>query len=251
MNDILLLVAVSPPLFLIFQIYKMDSVEREPVSLLIKLLIGGGLITFAASLLENAFQFLYAGNMPHYMSQFIQYFIVVAISEECCKYLVMRLLTWRSPEFNYTFDGVVYAVTVSLGFALVENVMYAQLFGMRTALLRAFTAIVLHAVCGVFMGCYYGSARQSSANRNGNAESMMNARSILIPVLIHGFYDFTASQSSTVFTVIFFIFLIFLYYTAYKRVNALERSDTPIQESGSYRYGDQRGYDQDDRNRFM
>ena len=124
-------------------------------------------------------------------------------------------------------------------------------FGMRTALLRAFTAIVLHAVCGVFMGCYYGSARQSSANRNGNAESMMNARSILIPVLIHGFYDFTASQSSTVFTVIFFIFLIFLYYTAYKRINALERSDTPIQESGSYRYGDQRGYDQDDRNRFM
>ncbi|MGI6205576.1 MAG: PrsW family intramembrane metalloprotease [Anaerovoracaceae bacterium] len=237
MNDIILLVAATPPLFLVYQIYKIDAVEHEPVGLIIKLLVGGGAVTIAASLLEYFFSFLYAGDISALAAQLIHYFLVVAVIEECCKYVVLRLMTWNNPAFNYTFDGVVYAVSASLGFALVENVMYTAALGIKTGLIRAFTAIVLHAVCGVFMGCYYGASKKCSVSGNANAASMMNARSLIVPILIHGTYDFCASNSSTIYTAAFFIFLIFLYFIAYNRIKSLERNDTPIQGPGPGSFG--------------
>ncbi len=44
-------------------------------------------------------------------------FAVVAVVEEGTKFLLMKLKTWKNPNFNYSFDGIVYAVSVSLGFA--------------------------------------------------------------------------------------------------------------------------------------
>ena len=244
MSDVLLLAAALPPLFLIYRIYQMDAVEHEPIGLIIKLLIAGGAVTVIASLLESALTVLYSGPyLSQLASDLIHYFIVVAIVEELCKYGAARLMTWKDPAFDYTFDGVVYCVTASLGFALVENIMYAGIYGMRTAVIRAFTAIVLHAVCGVFMGCYYGAAKQYSAYGNKSSATKMTARSILVPVVIHGIYDFCASQDSTLFSAIFLVFLVFLYYAAYKRVSALEKNDTPLPGAD----GDQRGYGPDGR----
>lgn len=50
---ILLLAALLPPLFLMIKIYKLDKVEREPGSLIVKLLIFGVLTTIPAAFLEG------------------------------------------------------------------------------------------------------------------------------------------------------------------------------------------------------
>lgn len=87
-------------------------------------------------------------------------FVIVAIAEESSKYFFLKKRTWNNPEFNCQYDGVVYAVFVSLGFALWENINYVLSYGFSTAIVRAITAIPGHACFGVFMGVFYGLARK-------------------------------------------------------------------------------------------
>ena len=220
--DILLLAAALPPLYLMYRIYKMDQVEREPVGLLVKLMIGGGLITFAAAMIEGIFSVEAAGLA----GQIVENFLVVALTEELCKFAVLRFLTWKRPEFNYTFDGVVYAVAASLGFALVENIMYVSAYGMQVALIRAFTAIVAHGVFGAVMGSYYGQARKEACAGRSFASSSLQMKGILMAVILHGFYDFTASQDSGTYTVIFLLIVVGMYVITYRRVKTAQANDS-------------------------
>ena len=119
--------------------------------------------------------------------------VVVAMSEEGFKYLFLRLRTWRSPHFNCSFDGVVYAVFLSLGFALWENIQYVRLFGFATALARAVTAVPGHACFGVFMGTWYGLANAGSS-RKGRRSRFYRWMAFLVPALLHGLYDYIAAS---------------------------------------------------------
>ena len=229
--DYLLLAAALPPIYLVYRIYKMDSVEREPVRLLVKLLIGGGIITIAASFIEGAFSFLHSSpGLSYWSSQIIENFIVVALTEELCKYVVLKFMTWKNQEFNYTFDGVVYAVTVSLGFALVENIMYTAAYGMQTALVRAFTAIIAHAVFGVITGSYYGEARKAASAGHGAASRSLRIRGIMMAVLLHGAYDLTASQEADFFTIAFLVIVVGMYIVTYRRLRIIQAGDTSIND---------------------
>jgi hypothetical protein len=49
--------------------------------------------------------------------------------------------------FSQKFDGIVYAVFVSMGFAAIENIMYVFDYGYQTGLVRAFTAVPGISVC--------------------------------------------------------------------------------------------------------
>ena len=79
-----------------------------------------GLSSLIALVEERVLSYLLA-NFVSYDSlayNVILYFVVVAVSEESSKYLMLFRNSWNTPEFNCVFDGVVYAVFVSLGFAL-------------------------------------------------------------------------------------------------------------------------------------
>ena len=235
--SILLLAAVLPPLYLVFQIYKMDSVEKEPPGLLLKLLVGGGVMVFPAAMIENVFSFLHSSPaLSWWAAAFIENFIVVALTEELCKFLALKFLTWKNPDFNYTFDGIVYAVVVSLGFALVENVMYTALFGMQVALIRAFTAIVAHAVFGVMMGSCYGKSRSEAVQGNNASASSLQARGVIMAVILHGAYDFTASQDTGLFTLGFFLIVVAMYVVTYRRVGKARANDAPVDEPKDYKW---------------
>ena len=88
--------------------------------------------------------------------------------------------TW----FNEPFDGIVYAVMVSMGFAAVENVMYVLQGGMDVALVRAFSAVPAHATFGIIMGFFMGKAKFSKNRIMWNFTGLMSA------ILFHGAYDF-------------------------------------------------------------
>lgn len=228
----LLWLAALPPLFLLYKVYKLDTIEREPVKLIAVLLAAGGLTTIVAGVLETACSFLYTWTPNVYLSHFIQFFIVVAIAEEGVKYLALRKLSWNHPAFDFTFDGVVYAVSVSLGFALVENIMYVGMYGVSTAVIRAFTAIILHGICGIFLGIYYGMAkRQSVAGDERGASALIN-RGFLIAVLTHGMYDFCASMGTEIWTGIFFVFLIILEVIAYRKIKEFQKIDMRVDGFG-------------------
>ena len=162
------------------------------------------------------------------------FFGVVAFSEEGAKYVLLKRRTWKEPEFNCQFDGVVYGVFVSLGFALWENINYVLSLGLSTALIRAVTAIPGHACFGVFMGTWYGMAKRRAAAGDEEGSKRMRTRALLVPALLHGFYDFSASAESDTMSIVFLVFVVLMFVTAYRLVKHVSANDSYIRD---YRFG--------------
>ena len=218
MNPILIAAAVVPAVFLLIRVYRADRLEPEPSGLLLSLILRGVFATVIAMVLEELGSALlgsvYAENSLPY--NIIMYFVIVAFSEEGAKYILLRRRTWRSDAFNCQFDGVVYAVFVSLGFALWENLGYVAMYGLSTALVRAVTAVPGHACFGVFMGVYYGRAKRC------------RTMAILMPALLHGAYDFIATMEDPNCEWVFLVFVLALFAVSLKLVRVGSRSDRYI-----------------------
>ena len=210
-NFILIAAAVIPAVILMVKVYRSDRLEPESPALLRRLAIAGVLSALLALLLERVLgwilQLTVASSSPLY--GVLLYFVVVAASEEGAKYLLLRRRTWRSPEFNCQYDGVVYAVFVSLGFALWENISYVLHNGFGTALIRAVTAIPGHACFGVFMGVFYGMAKNAALHSRPGASRRWRIFAVAVPALLHGAYDYIATADGGTWYFIGFIAALF------------------------------------------
>lgn len=158
-----ILAAVLPAAFLLRYIYRHDTVEKEPPGLLVLLLLMGVVAAvcsgFLESLAESFLTLLVRSSSPIYTV--LLAFLVVAVIEEGMKFLLLKRCTWNHPAFNYRFDGIVYAVFVSLGFAAFENIQYVLHYGLSVALPRALLAVPGHMAFAVYMGLFYGRAKRS------------------------------------------------------------------------------------------
>lgn len=192
--------ALLPPLILLAVVYRMDRLEKEPARLLWSLFFRGLLGMFPILLLELvADQFIDFFPWDPMTYLFLAYFVVPGFIEEGVKNRVLRKRTWYDPNFNHRFDGIVYGVFVSLGFAGVENVLYVLNAGFSTAVVRAIFSIPGHAMFGVVMGFYLSRAKW--AEKYGQRHWMRAdlRRSFFVPAVLHGLYDFLLMGFETVF----------------------------------------------------
>lgn len=135
-------------------------------------------------------------------------FLCAAVPEETLKLIALWLVLRRSPYFDEHFDGIVYAVCVSLGFAAVENVGYVlnhEEAWVSVAVTRALMAIPGHYAFAVFMGYYY------SMYHFVRRDTTTAISILLVPVLAHGIYDSLAMSSmvNPLIGGLGFVFLIF------------------------------------------
>ena len=225
---ILIAAAVVPAVFLMVKVYQADRLEKDPIAMLIGLLFLGFISTLLAGITEELGSIALANLFPNggLISDALLYFIVVAFSEEGFKYLLLKTRTWKSPHFNCQFDGVVYAVFVSLGFALWENIGYVLMYGLGTALLRAVTAVPGHACFGVFMGMWYATARRYENYGWHEQSKGCLWKSFLIPVLLHGCYDSIAMSDRQGFGLIFLVFVVGMFIAANLLLKKLSRQDS-------------------------
>jgi RsiW-degrading membrane proteinase PrsW (M82 family) len=182
----LLLLAIAPAMIFVIFIYLKDKIEKEPISFLIKNFFLGAfgsiIITFILGVLSNSIYPL--TDEKSVFQQFIKAFVMVALVEEFSKYVIVKYYAQKNKEFNEPFDGIVYAVTVSMGFAALENVLYILQYGVTTGFTRAFTAVPAHATFGILMGYFMGKAKFSK-NR-----IQLNLLGLLGATIFHGFYNF-------------------------------------------------------------
>ena len=230
MGHILIIAAVVPAIWLLVKVYNEDRMERESSTLLVRLVLSGIFSTVLAMVGERIGSYIMAMFFDErsLIYNLLFYFIVVGVSEEGAKYLLLRYRTWQSPEFNCTFDGVVYAVFVSLGFALWENIGYVMSYGLGTALIRAITAIPGHACFGVFMGVWYGAAKRSEMYGNIALSAVQRKMALIIPILLHGCYDFIATVDNSAYSVVFIVFVAAMFFAAYRAVKKASRNDEYI-----------------------
>ena len=188
MNVVLLTVTIAPVAAIIYFVYIKDKYHKEPASLLVLAFFLGILSIVPAAIgSQMGGEFFYVSSNP--LMTFIYAFGVVALCEELAKYVFLRYVIFNKKAFNEPYDGIVYAVMISMGFACFENILYVVDGGLQTALLRMFTAVPAHAVFGVAMGYWVGLAKFDKEHRKA-----LLARGLTIAILLHGGYDFFLMQ---------------------------------------------------------
>jgi RsiW-degrading membrane proteinase PrsW (M82 family) len=185
---IALILAAAPALLLLRYYYRQDRARPEPKRLVLKVFIYGLISAFVAIPLElfvGSFRELFSAHPAAYAA--FKAFVVAALVEEYLKLTVVRMFAYRDPAFDEIMDGVVYTVVASLGFACMENVLYLMGGTLLTAVMRAVTAVPLHATASGLMGYHVGRAKFA---RSATAERWLLTRGLLTAVVIHGTYDF-------------------------------------------------------------
>lgn len=225
-----LIAALLPAAVLLRWVYRSDTAEPEPPALLARLLFLGCLSALCAGLLEGVAErvlgLFVSPQSPIYVV--LLAFLVVAVAEEGCKLFFLKRGSWNHPAFNYRFDGIVYAVFVSLGFAALENVQYVVNYGLSVALPRALLAIPGHMSFAVFMGVYYGRARLLANLGQHDAARRSMRRGYLTAVFLHGFYDSCAMLNTGWSMAVFLVFVLLMFSAAHRTLKYESATDGPI-----------------------
>ena len=188
----LLLITILPSILIVLFFVKSDRF-KEPTKEIIKVFFLGILITIPAYFLNTYLsEIWYSTNASEGL---ISSFLTAAPVEEGLKLSVLYFFVYKMKDFNEPVDGIVYGVTVSLGFATLENIYYVYLLAdyfettsMTLAILRSFSAIPAHAVFGVFMGYFF--MKYAFIKKGDNL-----IFAFVIPFVLHGCYNlFTSSN---------------------------------------------------------
>ena len=227
---IYILAAVIPAVILLRYVYRHDTVEKEPPGLLILLLLMGVIAALASGVLERIAQTVLSlfVNAESPVYTILLAFLVVALVEEGMKFWLLKWRTWNHPAFNYRFDGVVYAVFVSLGFAAYENILYVFNYGLSVALPRALLAVPGHMSFAVGMGIFYGRAKCCWERGNDAAATANLVLGYVLAVFLHGFYDACAMIGTTLAMILFVGFVAVMFLGVYRSLKRESARDLPV-----------------------
>lgn len=199
---------IAPGLALLVFFYLRDRYETEPVLTVAKAFLYGIVVTFPVMFLQ------YVLAEEQMVSQgFVQAFFATAILEEFMKWFILYFLIYSHIHFDEPYDGIVYATSVSLGFATAENVLYLVAHGVEYAFVRALLPVSSHALFGAIMGYYISRAKFG----NERSEKRMLALALLVPFFLHGLFDYILVIEST-WMYYMIPFMLFLWWFAMQKV---------------------------------
>ena len=207
----ILAAAIAPGIALLAYFYWKDRYDAEPLPMIVKLFLTGVLIVLPIMIVQRGLTMLW-GESPFAFS-----FVISSGVEEFFKWFVLYHIIYNHTEFDEPYDGIVYAVAVSLGFATLENVLYAflQPVTMGSLMIRALLPVSGHALFGVFMGYSLGRAKFSA----GRKVRMHLALSLLVPVILHGIYDYLMMTASQAWIWLVVPFMSLLWFSGIRYVN--------------------------------
>lgn len=226
----LFLASIIPPLVILFFIFIFDT-RKEPLKMLL-LAFGGGILSILVSLcistpLSN-FEYLAPEGLA---KSFYSSFFEAAIPEEIAKWLVFYVLIKKSKHFDQYYDGILYAIFISMGFALVENILYVLDSGIETAIVRSILSVPAHMLFAIPMG-YFLSLEKF---RKQKGSFVLLALSLFIPILLHGIFDFILFYKETLVKsspnivallgLVFLAFDIFMWRYGVKRIKSHLKKD--------------------------
>lgn len=216
-------IAILPGIVLMIYIYIKDRHEKEPISLLIGCFVLGIISVIPAAIIE---EIVIGDNEPYdLMELLLQCVLVIGVAEELSKFVFMFVISWWNKNYNFTFDGIVYSVFVSLGFATIENILYVLNYGFGTGILRALTSVPGHMCFAVIMGYFYSKMRLALKYKNTGKFISNLLLAIIIPVIVHGLYDTIAMSGTLLSFFLFIIFVIVMYICCFLLVNKASKTD--------------------------
>jgi RsiW-degrading membrane proteinase PrsW (M82 family) len=198
-NFFYILAAILPAIIILLYVFKQDAFP-EPKEIVIKTFIFGAAITIALDLFIGDFDRFSEKNLTGETYFFFDSFIRAAFLEEIFKMMIIVFYCTRKTAFDEPMDGLVYGVAASLGYAAWENIDYVLFYinesgkivydpSFYAAIVRAFSAVPLHALCGVMMGFLIS---QTLFEKKYNFYNLILA--LAVPVGIHGLWNYSISS---------------------------------------------------------
>ena len=186
------LFALVPAILLVVFVLYTDRKSKEPAKNIILCLLSGFLTIALAQYLENLV-------MPYFSNNVVLTYIW-AFLEEVSKAAIFFLFVFDNKYYDDIYDGLVYMALIALSFAGLENIMYA--FSESTvansislALMRDFTTIPLHVICGIVIG-YFLSLSYFSKTKKKKYVNIVLA--LLVSSFIHGTFNNLMTLLSTI-----------------------------------------------------
>ena len=233
MEILTIILTFLPSLAVLFYVYKKDP-KHEPLKLVLKTFLIGAISCIPTVFVELSLESVTASLIDNqtYFYSFIDNFFQVALVEEFFKWLVVMFFIWKSSFFDDTYDGIVYCVSSSLGFAIFENIFYVFDGGLEVAVLRTFFAG--HSIFGVVMGVYMSRARHYKYYCKESQKNINLALSLIIPTILHGTYDFLCGSGDGSLFMFFILFYISIVIWAFYLIKKEARNDHSLIENRDY-----------------
>jgi RsiW-degrading membrane proteinase PrsW (M82 family) len=198
-----------------------DKAKPEPKGLLIETFILGAIMVFVSFWLEGLFT---TPNLNANLSEFFSKsgpFFYLAAVEEILKFSAMFLLIAHNRHFDEPIDALIYAITLALGFASMENILFllntiingesAAIF-LFTGGLRFLGAAVLHAVCTGLVGGIWALAFYQKRK----IKLLAIIFGLMSAIVLHGLFNFliiinNGQMMFSVFLVLWLSVMVILY----------------------------------------
>jgi len=210
---IILIRAIAPCIIVSILIYQLEKHEKEPLALLLKAFMLGILLCLPAAVL-----YAVAGLVPfdpHAENLFesgIAIFLRGTFSEDVLKYITLTYVFYHDPEFDEPYDGIAYAVVMSMGFLSFDRVSYLitdngfrELGGLRYLDLIVFPAIA------VFMGYFIGLEKEKEMAGQETQYGILGLGIVMISKTLYDLLFFKSNLPLFNF-VIFGIVIISVYF---------------------------------------
>ena len=252
------LLAVIPALILCGYVFYKDRIEKEPIGLL-ALLFGIGAVAyvpvyFAQDLIVGWIDSLFASKVEFSAEGMMSYasagaefahnilcaLVGFSLIQICLKWVLLFFVTRKNKHFNYLFDGIVYSVFLSLGFAVAENIFFVVQNDVDLILPKLLTSVPCHLFVGVLMGYYY-TMWHTRFVANGIEEDMLNAgvvekdnirssaiwlvSSFVVPLLLNALYIFAGTIKNDTVTIIFYLAVFALYAMSFVLIDMIAARD--------------------------
>lgn len=219
---VVLLITILPSVLMLSLILYSDRKSREPVPMILICILSGAFTICFSLIIDKlivTLNIVNASMFPSQNSYSVYRIMVLAGVEEYAKLLILHLFLYKNKAYDDIFDGFVYSSIIALSFSLIETVMYVfreQTFADMTslAILRNFTSIPLHLVCGIVMGHFVSLQKFSKTNKRKVLYLLL---SLFIPTLIHTIYNVFFSvvlmdATSIVTLIIVILFVLSIYF---------------------------------------
>lgn len=204
----ILTAAISPAVALMTFIYLSKRIELEPLPLIIRMFIIGVIMVFPLTFIQYAFE-----TEGLFQTPFLKSFFLAGSLEEFFKWFFLLFVAYRHSAFDHHYDGIIYGVSISLGFATIENIIYIFSNGIEIALLRALFPVSSHALFGIIMGYYIGKAKFFESKTK-----LSLALGLFIPIVLHSSYDYLITVLEHTWVYYVTPFMIILWIIGFRKI---------------------------------
>ncbi|NTW70797.1 MAG: PrsW family intramembrane metalloprotease [Eubacteriaceae bacterium] len=214
MSTRILIGALAPVIALILLFYFIDRRDKEPAANLAIAFFSGVAIVLPVLIVETILTY-FAGGRSTLAGAAFSAFIIAGLTEEYFKRMVLVKRFYHSPYFDEKLDGIIYAVFIALGFAAVENIMYLYNFShiQNIGIYRGLLSVPAHMMFGVTMGYYISMSKYCSDPVKCKGYFR---KSLYIPVILHGTFNFLIMSGRTELMVLFFPFVFYLWLRSFR-----------------------------------